>query len=120
MTEFVDDRGRFSCVELDLPVTIQQGGMVWRERLVNLSLVSVATTVPQDWDAQYNQAFTLEVTLPDGGILELHAYLQQVHDDSLQFAVQHVDRENIDPLRELLAAHFEDPAALDEEVSRLD
>jgi len=120
MSEYVEDRGRFTCVELDLPVTIQQGGMVWRERLVNLSLVSVATTLPGDWDAQYNQAFTLEISLPAGGVLELHAYLQQVHDDSLEFSVQHVDRENIDPLRQLLEAHVPDAAVLDEEVSRLD
>ena len=39
--------------------------------------------------------------------LELHAYLQHVEASRLGFAVQHVDRENIEPLRKLLEAHMD-------------
>ena len=38
----------------------------------------------------------------------------------LGFAVEHVDRENIEPLRNLLEAHIDDITVLDEEMARLD
>ena len=51
--------------------------------------------------------------------LELHAYLQHVESGRLGFAVQHVDKENISPLRQLLEAHM-DIATLEAELARLD
>jgi hypothetical protein len=43
-----------------------------------------------------------------------------VEAERLGFTVQHVDRENIAPLRDLLAAHIGDISVLDEEMSRLE
>jgi len=50
--------------------------------------------------------------------MELYAYLQHVEASRLGFDVQHVDRENIEPLRALLAAHM-DIAQLEEELRKL-
>jgi len=119
MTSSRTDQRRFTRISLDLPVDVHQGGSVWHQRLVDISLSGVATTQPDVWDAQYNEPFTLEIQLPGDAVLELHAYLQHVESDRLGFAVQHVDRENIEPLRALLEAHM-DIATLEEELRLLD
>lgn len=118
------EQRRFTRIALDLPVDVHQGGSVWKQRLMDISLTGVATDQPDVWDAQYNEPFTLIIHTSgqegdEDSELELHAYLQHVEAGRLGFAVQHVDRENIDPLRELLEAHM-DIATLEEELGRLE
>ena len=62
--------------------------------------------------------FTLIIKLDEGSTLELHAYLQHVEAGRLGFAVQHVDRENMEPLLEVLQAHM-DMETLEEELGQL-
>ena len=119
MTELHNEQRRFSRVAIDLPVEVHQGGDVWHQRLIDISLSGIATTQPDNWDAQYNEPFTLIVHVEEGKLLELHAYLQHVNSGRLGFAVQHVDVENIEPLRQLLEKHLE-ISTLDEEMSRLE
>jgi PilZ domain-containing protein len=118
MTEIRNEQRQFTRVELDVPVEVHQGGDMWPQRLIDISLAGVATDQPDLWDAQYNEPFTLIIQISEGHSLELHAYLQHVESGRLGFAVQHVDRENIEPLRSLLAQHM-DIATLEEELSRL-
>jgi hypothetical protein len=117
MTNFSEKR-RFTRVELALPVEVHQGGSVWHQRLIDISLTGIATDQPAVWDAQYNEPFTLIVKLDEGSTLELHAYLQHVEAGRLGFAVQHVDRENMEPLLEVLQAHM-DIETLEEELALL-
>jgi hypothetical protein len=119
MSEIRNEQRRFTRVALDRPVEVHQGGDVWHQRLVDISLGGVATDQPDVWDAQYNEPFTLIIHLSEGDTLELHAYLQHVEEGRLGFSVEHVDRENIEPLRVLLEAHM-DIATLDEELRSLD
>ena len=112
------ERRAFTRVELALPVEIHQGGSVWHQSLIDISLSGVATDQPQDWDAQYNEPFTLIIKLDEDSSLELHAYLQHVNAGRLGFSVEHVDRENIEPLRAVLEAHM-DLATLQEELTLL-
>ena len=114
------DQRHFSRVGLDVPVDIHQGGSVWHQRLIELSLSGAATDQPDVWDAQYNEPFTLVIQLEDTENLELHAYLQHVEAGRLGFAVQHVDKTNIAPLRMLLEARIGNYALLEEELRRLD
>ena len=118
MTDIRAEQRRFTRVLLDLPVDVHQGGSVWNQRLVDISLGGIATTQPDLWDAQYNEPFTLIVHLDASSNLELHAYLQHVEADRLGFSVQHVDRENIESLRALLEQHM-DIAILEEELQKL-
>jgi hypothetical protein len=120
MSDHKPELRRFSRVPLDLPVEVQQGGSVWHQRLLDLSLSGAATDQPDLWDAQYNEPFTLLIHIDGEQRLELYAYLQHVESGRLGFAVEHVDKSNISRLRDLLAAHMEDPAVLDEEMSRLE
>jgi len=120
MTENRREQRRFTRVAIDLPVEVQQGGSVWHQRLIDLSLGGAATDQPDLWDAQYNEPFTLVIHIDDDNRLELHAYLQHVEAGRLGFAVEHVDRENIHPLKQLLESHIDDIAVLDEEMTRLD
>ena len=118
MTDIRNEQRQFTRVALDLPVEVHQGGDMWSQRLIDISLAGVATDQPDLWDAQYNEPFTLIIKISDSETLELHAYLQHVESGRLGFTVQHVDRENIDPLRALLEQHM-DIATLEEELSRL-
>lgn len=119
MSNNADERRRYTRVPIDLPVEVHQGGSMWEQRLIDLSLAGIATDQPDVWDAHYNEPFTLIIRAPDSA-LELHAYLQNVEGGRLGFAVQHVDRTNIEPLRALLAAHLDDPTSLDAEIDSLD
>lgn len=112
------EKRRFTRVELALPVEVHQGGSVWHQRLIDISLSGVATDQPELWDAQYNEPFTLVIALDDDQKLELHAYLQHVEAGRLGFSVEHVDQENVEPLRDVLEAHM-DLAALEEELTLL-
>ena len=118
MSDFQHERRNFTRVELALPVEIHQGGSVWQQRLIDISLTGVATDQPADWDAQYNEPFALIIALDGGSKLELHAYLQHADSGRLGFSVQHVDRENIAPLRAVLEAHM-DLTTLEEELLQL-
>lgn len=118
MTEIHTEKRRFTRVELALPVEVHQGGSVWQQRLIDISLSGVATDQPESWDAQYNEPFTLIIKLDDDSTLELHAYLQHVEAGRLGFSMQHVDRENIEPLLAVLQAHM-DIATLEEELGQL-
>jgi hypothetical protein len=120
MSEHRPEQRRFTRVALDLPVEVHQGGSVWQQRLIDLSLAGAATDQPDVWDAQYNEPFTLIIHIDETRRLELYAYLQHVEADRLGFTVQHVDRENIAPLHDLLAAHISDISVLDEEMRRLE
>lgn len=118
MSQNFSEKRRFTRVELALPVEIHQGGSVWHQSLLDISLAGIATDQPETWDAQYNEPFTLVIN-PDGDdTLELHAYLQHVEAGRLGFTVQHVDRENMEPLLEVLQAHM-DIATLEEELAQL-
>ena len=97
MAENRREQRRFTRVAIDLPVEVHQGGSVWHQRLVDLSLGGAATDQPDLWDAQYNEPFTLIIHVDEGHQLELHAYLQHVEAGRLGFTVEHVDRENIEP-----------------------
>ena len=119
MTDPQNERRHFTRVELALPVEIHQGGSVWHQSLIDISLSGVATDQPDEWDAQYNEPFTLIIAIDGDSTLELHAYLQHVEAGRLGFTVQHVDRENIAPLRKVLEAHM-DIATLEEELLQLD
>jgi hypothetical protein len=118
MAEVQNDQRRFTRVELALPVEIHQGGSVWHQRLIDISLNGVATDQPAEWDAQYNEPFTLMIALEDDRQLELHAYLQHVEAGRLGFSVQHVDEGNIAALRAVLEAHM-DLTVLEEELRLL-
>ncbi len=120
MSDIRPELRRFTRIRLDLPVEVHQGGSVWHQRLIDLSLAGAATDQPDVWDAQYNEPFTLVIHLDDGNTLELHAYLQHVESGRLGFAVQHVDKENIEPLRALLEAHLDDIETLAAETRLLD
>ena len=119
MSDFKNERREFLRGRPDLAVDVHQGGSVWHQRLVDISLAGVATDQPYVWDAQYNQPFTLIIHLEDKRELELHAYLQHVENGRLGFSVEHVDQENIEPLRDLLVTQVDDPSALDAEIQRL-
>jgi hypothetical protein len=119
MSDIRNEQRRFTRIALDLPVEVHQGGDVWHQRLIDISVGGLATDQPDVWDAQYNEPFTLIVHLAEGNDLELHAYLQHVEEGRLGFSVQHVDRENVEPLRALLEQHM-DIATLEEELRQLD
>ncbi|MEM1111669.1 MAG: PilZ domain-containing protein [Pseudomonadota bacterium] len=119
MTDSRNEQRRFTRVALSLPVEVHQGGSVWHQKLIDISLGGAATDQPDVWDAQYNEPFTLTIKIDSHQSLEMHAYLQHVENGRLGFSVEHVDRENIGPLRALLEQHM-DSATLEEEIARLD
>ena len=118
MNDIRTERRSFTRVALDLPVEVHQGGSMWPQRLIDISLNGVATDQPDLWDAQYNEPFTLKIQIAPDNVLELHAYLQHVEAMRLGFTVQHVDQENIAPLRALLEQHM-DIATLEAELALL-
>ncbi len=119
MSDILNEKRHYTRVALDLPVEVHQGGDMWSQRLIDISLSGVATDQPDVWDAQYNEPFTLLIKLEDGTDLELYAYLQHVEAGRLGFTVQHVDRENIEPLMTLLGQHM-DLVTLEEELATLE
>ncbi|MEM1188942.1 MAG: PilZ domain-containing protein [Pseudomonadota bacterium] len=119
MSDDANGRATWVRVNLDLPVEVHQGGSVWKQRLIDLSVAGVATDQPDLWDAQYNEPFTLVIDAGDLGVLELHAYLQHVEAGRLGFAVQHIDDANVERLRQLLSAHVDDPLTVDADIARL-
>ncbi len=118
MSDIRNERREYSRVELDLPVEVHQGGSVWHQRLIDISLAGASTGRPEVWDAQYNEPFTLVINPGSSDQLELHAYLQHVESGRLGFSVQHVDQENITPLRDLLGQHL-DPELLEADLRHL-
>lgn len=116
--EISSEHRRFTRVEMALPVQVQQGGKVWNQRLIDISLRGVATDEPEPWDARYDRPFTLVIDLDEDNTLVLHARMQYVEGGRLGFSVEHVDPQDIKPLRAVMAAHL-DMFQLEEELDRL-
>ncbi len=108
MNDTANERRRFSRAHIDASVEISQGGMSWNAELIDISLAGLAVSLPADWDADYAQSFTAEITLKDGVVIELYAHLVHVDEDKLGFQCEHVDRENIGPLVHLLSEKLGD------------
>jgi len=51
MTKPQAELRQFTRVALDLPVDIHQGGSVWPQRLIDISLSGASTDQPDLWDA---------------------------------------------------------------------
>lgn len=113
------DQRSFTRVALGLPVEVHQGGSVWHQQLIDISLSGVATDQPDVWDAQYNEPFTLIIDVEEGARVELHAYLQHVEAGRLGFSVENVDAANRKALENILEAHM-DLAILHEELQQLE
>jgi len=120
MSDYANERRSFVRATADLPVEVQQGGSVWKQRLIDISVAGVSTDQPEVWDAQYNEPFTLLIDAGDRGKLELHVYLQHVESGRLGFALQQVDDDNLERLRNLLSDHVDDPLAIDADIARLE
>ena len=118
MTEHESDRRRYTRVPIELPVEIRQGASIWHRTLVNLSLTGLAIDEPPNFDAQYNEPFTIMLET-ERGDLELHAYLQHAGRSQLGFAVEHLDAATLEAVRGLMAPKLDDPAVLDEEALTL-
>ena len=86
MSDIARERRHFTRIELAVPVEVHQGGSVWHQNLVDISLSGVTTDQPQDWDAQYNEPFTLIIALEDDKNLELHAFLQHLEEELSQLS----------------------------------
>jgi hypothetical protein len=114
------EQRQFTRVETALVAVLRQGSVTWEVTLQNLSLGGFAVSRPGGWDAQYNEPFSIEATLPSGDTLELFAHLDHVKDAQLGFLVEHVDDENLASLRALLEASLDDPLVIAEEMSWLD
>ena len=71
MSEIRNEQRHFTRVKLNLPVEVHQGGAMWPQRLIDISLSGVSTDQPDVWDAQYNEPFTLLIKLEDGTEIEL-------------------------------------------------
>ena len=118
MIEIASEHRRFTRVEMALPVQVQQGGQVWNQRLLDISLRGVATDEPELWDARYDRPFTLVIDLDEDNTLTLRARIQYVEGGRLGFSVEHVEREDITTLRAAMEAHL-DMTQLEEELNRL-
>ncbi|MEE4279923.1 MAG: PilZ domain-containing protein [Halieaceae bacterium] len=120
MSDYANERRAWLRVDGRMAVDVKQGGSVWHQRLIDLSVAGVSTDQPDLWDAQYNEPFTLVIDAGELGFLELHAYLQHVEAGRLGFAVQHIDKENVKLLRDLLATCVDDPQVIDADIARLE
>ncbi len=118
MTEHESDRRRYTRVPIELPVEIRQGASVWHRTLVNLSLTGLAIDEPPNFDAQYNEPFTIVLETEQGN-LELHAYLQHAGRSQLGFAVEHLDAATLEAVRGLMEPRIDDPSILDQEALTL-
>ncbi|MDG0979136.1 MAG: PilZ domain-containing protein [Halieaceae bacterium] len=118
MTEHESDRRRYTRVPIELPVEIRQGASVWHRSLVNLSLAGLAIDEPPNFDAQYNEPFTI-VLETEKGNLELHAYLQHAGRSQLGFALEHLDAATLGAMRGLMEPRIDDPSILDQEALTL-
>lgn len=116
MTDYPGERRHHTRAGIDLPVEVQQGGSVWHQRLIDISVAGLATDQPDVWDAQYNEPFTLVIDAGRFGLFELHAWLQHVEAGRLGFTVQTGDDETRLHLIELLMDSLEDPTVLDAEL----
>jgi hypothetical protein len=96
------ERRIFSRVPLEAKTVLHQGASSWDVILIDISLNGLAISIPEDWDADYNQSFTADIELEDGSILELYTHLVHVEPDSLGFQCEHVDSTNLEILLRLL------------------
>ncbi len=112
------NRRVFSRVMLKAKTVLHQGASSWNVTLIDISLNGLAVSIPKDWDADYNQSFTADILLEDGGFLELYTHLVHVEPESLGFQCDHVDSGNLEPLLRLLEQKI-DSEVLEKEKAAL-
>lgn len=101
-----------------LPVHVHQGTRVWHQRLIDISLQGLSTDQPEGWNASENEPFTLVIDFEEDSTLVLQASMRYARAGRMGFMLQHVGRDNIEPLKAVMAAHL-DIVELEDELARL-
>jgi hypothetical protein len=114
------EQRQFTRVDTSLPAVLRQGASTWEVSLQNLSLGGFAVSRPSGWDAQYNEPFSLECTLPESETVELFAHLDHVKETQLGFLVEHLDAETLARVQQFLERHLSNPLVLTEELAWLE
>jgi hypothetical protein len=115
----MEEQRRFTRVSLQAPTEMHQGAASWSVQMIDISLNGIAVTQPEDWDADYSQLFSFNITLPDSGELEIFAHLIHVESGTLGFQLENLQPEQRAPLAQLLASKMEQ-TLLNNEIDLLD
>ena len=114
-----DERRRYSRINYDTPVILEQGENAWDSLVIDISLKGLLIWMPDDWDPTDPDDF--KATIPLGGEAVISMTVHQVHSSSgrVGFECSEIDDESITHIRRLLELSLGDSDLIERELNSL-
>jgi hypothetical protein len=122
MTE--QEHRHFSRIPFDANITVSgtNSGQQWQARLIDISLKGVLLHKPDDWQAEQDKSFHLDLCL-DGAEsdvkLAMNASIAHVENDCIGFEYNDMDLDTATHLHRLIELNLGDEALLERELAEL-
>ncbi len=116
------DRRRFSRIPFDAVAHIntEDGDEFLNCTVLDISLKGLLIIKPGQWQARLGQACVVDLLLQQGEVvIEMHATVAHVDDDSIGFESREIDLDSITHLKRLMELNLGDEGLLHRELSAL-
>jgi len=113
------DQRTFTRIDFDAQASISSAEKSWNTDLLDISLKGALVEKPQDWEAEINAPFTLDVNLSDDTRIQMEVTVSHVENNHVGFRCHHIDLESITHLRRIVELNTGNEDLLHRELSAL-
>lgn len=114
------EKRQFSRIAFDAPVILQSGNMIWKSKLLDVSLKGALVLRPDSWTQDNNGNFSLSIQLDNSDVeIDMDVILAHTEEEHLGFHCEHIDLDSVTSLRRLVELNLGDEALLEREISNM-
>jgi len=119
MTAPTTDQRTFTRIDFDAKATINSAESNWNTSVLDISLKGALVEKPQDWEAEIDSPFVLNVSLSDDTQIHMEVTVSHIENNHIGFRCNHIDLESITHLRRIVELNTGNEELLHRELSAL-
>ena len=114
------ERRRFTRIPFEASVTLSNPAGHWTAKLLDVSLNGALITLPQNWPANKNEAFLLEINAAENVFkIKMEATATHLDKENIGLRCDHIDIDSASHLRRLVELNLGDDEILNRELAAL-
>lgn len=115
-----EDSRRFTRIPFDSQVRVVSSGGNWYSKLLDISLKGILISKPENWEANLDDHFLIELVLNDSDIqIRMEGSVVHMESDHVGFRCEHIDLDSITHLRRLVELNVGNTEILNRELAAL-
>ena len=115
----IPDQRTFTRIDFDAKASINSAEASWDTHVLDISLKGALVDKPQDWEAELNAPFSLDISLSDETQIQMEVTVSHVENNHIGFRCEHIDLESITHLRRIVELNTGNEDLLNRELSAL-